>query len=332
VKVFITGANGFVGSNLCRHFLARGWEVHGLVRTTSDLHFLAGLDARLVFGDLGSPGSFAVPEGVDYVIHAAAITSDTAGDESCRRNILLSAVNLAARIEAMAQPPKRVVVISTALALGFAAANISERHRGRPADFLPYTRYKIEAERLFLSRWRVGRLPVVVLRPGDIFGPYDRVTSARALRSRERGVPLIVGRGWNRFGYCYSGNLSRAVELALLKEGIEGNAYTVTNGAVPTWRAFFTRLQNGLGRAQRVYIPEWTAFALAGVMAGIKRIRPRYEPTLTYYRVKRVVTETTYDISRTVAELGYRPDDDWEQQVEEILAWYLRERRDGFIQ
>ncbi len=332
MKVFITGANGFVGSNLCRHFLARGWDVHGLVRTTSDLHFLEGLEVRLVFGDLGSAGSFAVPEGIDYIIHAAAITSDTAGDETCRRNILLSAVNLAAQIEGMTQPPKRLVVISTALALGFAAASISEAHPGRPANFLPYTRYKIEAERHFLSRWKEGRLPVVVLRPGDIFGPYDRVTSARVLRSRERGVPLIVGRGWNRFGYCYSGNLSQAVELALLKEGVEGNAYTVTNGDVPTWRAFFTGLQNGLGRAQRVYIPKWTAFALAGVMAGIKSIRPRYEPTLTYYRVKRVVTETTYDISRTVADLGYRPDDDWERQVEEILDWYLRERRDGFIQ
>ncbi len=332
MKVFITGANGFVGSNLCRHFLARGGEVHGLVRTTSDLHSLEGLEVRLVFGDLGGAGSFAVPEGVDYIIHAAAITSDTAGDETCRRNILLPAVNLAAQVEGMAQPPKRLVVISTALALGFGAADISEGHPGRPANFLPYTRYKIEAERHFLSRWKEGRLPVVVLRPGDIFGPYDRVTSARVLRSRERGVPLVVGRGRNRFGYCYSGNLSQAVELALLKEGVEGNAYTVTNGDVPTWRAFLTELQNGLGRAQRVFVPEWTAFALAGVMAGIKRIRPRYEPTLTYYRVKRVVTETTYDISRTVADLGYRPDDDWERQVEEILDWYLRERRDGFIE
>ncbi len=332
MKVFITGANGFVGSNLCRHFLARGWEVHGMVRTTSDLHFLEGLEVRLVFGDLADAGSFAVPDGVDYIIHAAAITSDTAGEETCRRNILMSAVNLAAQVEGMAQPPKRLVVISTALTLGFAAADISEAHPGRPADFLAYTRSKIEAERFFLSRWKEGRLPVVVLRPGDSFGPYDRVTSARVLRSRERGVPLIVGRGRNRFGYCYSGNLSQAVELALLKAGVEGNAYTVTNGEVPTWRAFFTALQDGLGRAQRVYIPEWTAFALAGVMAGFKRIRPRYEPTLTYYRVKRVVTETTYDISRTVADLGYRPDDDWERQVEEILVWYRRERRDGFIE
>lgn len=331
MKVFVTGANGFVGSNLCRHFLARGWEVHGLVRTTSDLHFLQGQNVRLVAGDLADAGSFAVPEGMDYVVHAAAITSDTAGDRACRRNILLAAVNLAAQVEGMSRPPKRVAVISTALTLGFAASDISASRPGRPADFLPYTRWKIAAERHFLARWKQGGLPVVVLRPGDVFGPYDRVTSARVLRSRERGVPLVVGRGDSRFGYCYSGNLSQAVELALLAGGIEGGAYTVTNGELPTWRTFFTGFQNRLGRPQRVYVPEWTAFALAAAMAGIRKVRPRYEPTLTYYRVKRIVTETTYDISRTVAELGYRPDDDVERQIGEIVDWYLRERRDGYI-
>ncbi|MCK7476647.1 MAG: phosphatase PAP2 family protein [Candidatus Moduliflexus flocculans] len=41
-RVFVTGANGFVGSNLCRWFRERGWEVDALVRESSDLHFLRG--------------------------------------------------------------------------------------------------------------------------------------------------------------------------------------------------------------------------------------------------------------------------------------------------
>ena len=36
MKVFITGANGFIGSNICRRFLARGWDVAGLVRPAAD--------------------------------------------------------------------------------------------------------------------------------------------------------------------------------------------------------------------------------------------------------------------------------------------------------
>jgi nucleoside-diphosphate-sugar epimerase len=331
MRVFITGANGFIGSSLCRHFRARGWDVHGLVRKTSDLHHLSGVEVSLAFGDLQDPASFAIPEGLDYLVHAASITSDTADDDTCRRNIYLLAVNLAAKLGVMTRPPKRIVFISTALTLGFAALNISEERPGRPADFLPYTRYKIKTEKFFQSQWKERGLPVVILRPGDVFGPYDRTSCARILRECERGVPLITGRGNHRFGYCYSGNLCQAVELALQKEGIEGRAYSVTNGDLPTWREFFTGVQRALGRKQRVYVPVWLAFAAAGGMATVRKLRPRYEPKLTYYRIKRITTETTYDISRTVADLGYAPDDRTERQIGEIVAWYLQEKKDGFI-
>jgi nucleoside-diphosphate-sugar epimerase len=151
------------------------------------------------------------------------------------------------------------------------------------------------------------------------------------LRECERGVPLIVARGNHRFGYCYSGNLCQAVELALRKEGIEGRAYTVTNGELPTWREFFTGVQRALGRKQRIYVPAWLAFAMAGSMTLVRKLRRRYQPMLTYYRIKRVTTETTYDISRTVEELGYAPDNRLERQIGEIVAWYRQEKKDGFI-
>ena len=54
-RVLITGANGFIGSNLCGWFRGRGWEVDALVRESSDLHFLDGLDVRLIKGDLRFP-------------------------------------------------------------------------------------------------------------------------------------------------------------------------------------------------------------------------------------------------------------------------------------
>ena len=42
-----------------------------------------------------------------------------------------------------------------------------------------------------------------------------------------------------------------------------------------------------------------------------------------------MTTETTYDISRTIGELGYAPDDDYEKQFAEIVAWYKKEKADG---
>jgi len=331
VKIFITGANGFVGSNLCRHFRAKGWDVYGLVRTTSDLHYLDGLGVKLVTGDLLRPEEIRIPDGIDYIVHAASIVSDWADDETCRKHIYQLAVHLVQKIRSLPRMPKRIVYISTAATLGFNALDISEERPGKSVEFLKYTRYKIKTEQLFLGEWKDHGLPIVILRPGDVYGPNDRTSCAKILRACERGVGLIVGHGNWRFGYCYVDNLCQAVERALLKEGIEGRAYTVTNGMLPTWRMFFSGLQKGLHKKQRLYQPVWFVFAIAASMEAVHKLLPRLEPSLNFYRIRRITTETTYDISRTVAELGYAPDDRWEAQVEAIVSWYLKDRRDGFI-
>ncbi len=328
-RVLVTGANGFIGSNLCRWFRGRGWEVDALVRESSDLRFLEGLDVRLVKGDLRFADRIELPPGTAYIVHAASLVSDTAGDDACARNIYDTTRGLVRRVRESGVPLRRFVHVSTALTLGFGARDIAEGRPGRSAAFVPYVRHKVRAECELRDEHAQRGFPVVILRPGDVLGPNDRITSARILAHCERGFPLIIGKGRWRFAYCYVGNFCQAAELALVTEGIEGRAYTVTNGVLPTWRELFQAFQRGVGKRQRVYLPA-PAVRLAAAVAGLARaVLPRGEPTLNLYRVKRATSETTYDISRTVAELGYRPDDDYARQFAEIVDWYLEEKDRG---
>jgi nucleoside-diphosphate-sugar epimerase len=331
MKIFITGANGFIGSNLCRYFLDKDWDVYGLVRTTSDLHFLEGLNVKLFYGDLLKPEAIEIPGNITHIVHSASIVSDLADEDTCYRNIYLLAVNLVQRIRELQVPLKRLAYISTALTIGINRRNISEENPGDSAESIAYTRYKIKTEKYFREQWEQTRLPIVILRPADVYGPNDRITCGRLLRVCEKGSPLIVGRGHWQFGYCYVGNLCQAVHLALTKEGVEGKAYTVTNSELPTWKAFFKAIQKALGKKQRLFIPAWVAFTAASLMQFVHKIIPKYDPPLTRYRIRRVTTDTTYDISKTIAELGYEPDNQTERQIEEIVAWYREEREHGFI-
>ncbi len=75
-KIFVTGANGLIGSNLCHKLSGIGYEVIGLVREKSNLLGLQGFDGRIVRGDiLDETGLAKSMGGSDYVFHTAGLVS-----------------------------------------------------------------------------------------------------------------------------------------------------------------------------------------------------------------------------------------------------------------
>ncbi len=330
-SVLITGANGFIGSSLSEHFLTRGYRVYGMVRPTSDLHFLDGLGVELVRGDLADPASIRLPEGVDFVVHAAASVSDFASEKEARRDTVETTKNLVAAVKALRRPLKRFVYISSTLVLGYGRLGITEASPGRSARFLAYTRVKQEAEEFLQEQRRAWGLPLVILRPSDVFGPRDRTTSVKLLPAMEAGVPAIVGHGNWQMGFLYVENLAQACRLCCEMKGRDGGAYTVTNGQEVTWRRLFTAFMTRLGRRQRIYVPVIPARAAAFVLELIHAVFPAFQPPLSRYRIARVTTPSSYDITETIQDLGYQPDQDFERQIDAIVAWYRQEKGRGKI-
>lgn len=142
---------------------------------------------------------------------------------------------------------------------------------------------------------------------------------------------MIVGHGRWYFPFCYIDNLCLAVYRAMVTPGIEGRTYTVTNGQLITWREFFMEIYELLDRRQRVSVPVWAALAAAFLQQSVRAVFPRFTPSLNYYRIKRITSHTTYDISRTIRDLDYHPDQDARRQIRAIVDWYLEEKKNGFL-
>jgi len=126
-------------------------------------------------------------------------------------------------------------------------------------------------------------------------------------------------------------HLCLAVYRALLTPGIEGRTYTITNGQLITWRDFFGEIYKSLNKKQRMFMPVWLAMAMAALQQAAQTVIPGYRPGINIYRIKRITTHTTYDISPAVRDLGYCPDQDIRRQIRSIVDWYLEEKRHGHI-
>lgn len=323
-RVLITGASGFVGSNLCAYFSELGFDVWGVVRPSSDLRLLDGIKVKLLKADLASKARPALPEGISWVVHAASVVSDVATDSDCRRHIFDATQNLVRWLGQASGTLERFVYISTALVMGLGRLGISSSRPGCPADFVPYVRWKRLTEKYLLTQSVRKGLPVVILRPADVFGPRDRTSCEHFCRLARRGVPLIIGSGQRWFGFCYSGNLNRAVHRACEAETGIGRCYPVMNARPMTWRRFFGFIQQRAGRPQQLFVPAGLVGALALVQETWRLVNPDFVPSMTRYRVLRLTTDTSYDITETVAELDYHPDEDEEAQLATITDWFLR--------
>lgn len=186
-KILVTGANGFVGSNIFKVLLDEGVPVRGLVRETSNLFNLRDLDAELLRGDLRDYDSLLEAlEGCDGLIHTAALYRFWAPDSDLfyRINVEGTQNILEAAYE---KGVEKAVVTSTASYLDFSGGEASLP----PLDSLEsdYKKTKCQAEKKALEFGKEKDFPVVVVSPTVPLGPGDigPTPTGRMIRDFLRG-------------------------------------------------------------------------------------------------------------------------------------------------
>ena len=264
----ITGATGFVGGHLAEAARARGWAVRTLARPGSDTALLDRLGVEVCRGDLADPEAVGkAVEGVDFVFHCAAKVGDSGPVEEYRAVNVGGLRNL---LEAcQGRPLRRFVHFSS---LGVYAAR--HHHGTDETEPLPrrhvdgYTQTKVEAEELALQYQREHGVPVVVLRPGFIYGPRDRTVMPRIVQRLAARQVHYLGGDRRALNTIYVGNLVEAVFLAAEKPDAVGQVYNLTDGEVVTRQRFFEAVCGGLNLpTPHQRLPRW----LAGLVVRVLR-------------------------------------------------------------
>lgn len=319
----ITGATGFVGSHLAEAALARGRKVRTLVRADSDTQFLDGLKVERVVGELrpGADLKYAL-DGVDVVFHCAARVGDWGPIDAYRQ---VNVEGSRALLEACkGRPLKKFIHFSS---LGVYAAR--HHHGTDESEPLPehhidgYTQSKVEAEKLALEYQQKHGVPVVILRPGFIYGPRDRTVLPNLVSNLRRGIVWYLGSGDQALNTIYVGNLVDAAFLAVEKAA-PGRIFNLTDGERVSKKRFINGIADGLEIARpKLHAPLWLARITAGWMEPLARLcRLKNPPRLTQGRIKFLGLNLDFAIERARRELGYAPAVSFDEGLARTLEWF----------
>ena len=328
ITCLITGATGFVGSHLAEACVRRGLAVRGLARPHGDASLLEACGAAVVRGDLTDAASLrAALEGAEVVFHCAAKVGDWGPVEEYRAVNVEALRGLLGACRGLPLP--RFVHFSS---LGVYAARhhygtdetepLPERHMDG------YTQSKVESEQLALRYHREHGVPVVVLRPGFIYGPRDRTVLPNLIEKLRRGEVRYIGGGRRAMNCIFVGNLVDAALTAMEKPEAVGQVYNLTDGEVVSKRRFIEAVADGVGvpRPPALGVPLWVARIAAAWMEGRARRRGDKEPPrLTQGRLKFLGLNLDFSIEKAKRELGWRPGVSFDEGMRETVAWYKRQ-------
>lgn len=320
MKILVTGATGFVGSQVAAALVRQGHDVRILRRKSSSTVALDGLDVEHAFGDILEPEAvMAAVAGCGRVFHVAALASYWRARDAdiYRVNVEGTRCVMDACLRAGVE---RVIYTSSAAAIGL-------RRDRRPADetqpFDPsqkrfaYAHSKHLAEQEVYKAVKLG-LPAVIVNPSAVIGPgdYNLIAGSIGLQMAKR--PLLIRPSG---GLCMV-DIDAVVEghLAAAERGRVGERY-ILGGENLTSEELFAVVSEIVGCRE----PRWALPAplLPVVAAGLDVIN-RFDahPVTTGDQLRTFGRYAFFDSSKAVAELRYRilP---FRAAAERAYYWYL---------
>jgi dihydroflavonol-4-reductase len=249
MRVFMTGATGFIGGRVARDLRARGDDVVCLVRNPEKASDLTGLGCEVVSGELSEKTAIqAGMRGCDAVIHGAAIyevgVPKSQHAQMYETNVVGTENVLGAALE---EGIPKVVYVSTVAAFGNTHGEVvDESYRHPGTDYTSYyEETKTQAHQVARRLIDEG-LACVIVQPGGVYGPDDHSSVGTMIDQFVAGrMPMIPfpDLGMN---LVHVDDVSRGVLLALDK-GTAGESY-VLGGQISTMREMIGTLAEVSGR------------------------------------------------------------------------------------
>lgn len=310
MKVFVTGADGFIGRNLCQRL-----QLHGLRVTKSARLAPVDTDRSWVStGDLAANEKLAaLLAGHDVVVHFAGRAHEQREprDEAERKyrvaNLEGTRNLCRASIDAGVQ---RFVFISSIGVLGNSSTRpLTEQDIPEPAE--PYAQSKLAAEVALQSMAADGGIELVVIRPTLVYGPNCPGTMARLIRLVRSGIPLPFAGIEGRRSLIGIHNLEAMIECAITSPQAKGQVFLAADGEDVTLAELIRHIADGLN-----IVPKLFSFPRPILLAAARLIGQGES-------FAKLTASLRVDPSKARNMLGWRPEVSVEEGLRETARSFI---------
>jgi nucleoside-diphosphate-sugar epimerase len=321
----VTGATGFVGPHLVDALASRGRRVRCLVRDRRRAAALERAGIEVVeCGLVDGEALTAALRGVERVFHLAGGGKvSTASDEGLEVLRVANVASLEAVLRAArAAGVRRLVHFSSISAMGVRLGErLDEDSACKPTT--PHEIAKYESERSALRAHREG-LPVVILRPSQIYGPGDeRSEIVKLVRLARHGAVPLFGGGEGLVPWVFISDVVDAALAAAERDEAAGRTYIVSDDDSYRFADVVTCIGRSLGRERGgVVIPPAVAWPAVAVAEALANALGR-EPPFTRHRLASMTGRRLVSIERARRELGYEPKVGLEEGMDRTVRWYV---------
>jgi len=316
----VTGANGFVGSNLVEYLCAQNVNVRAMVRDPQKAKRLKHLNVEVVAGDLMDKESLKrCCDGVSGIYHLAALFNQAGLPESHFFDVNVQGTKRLLDM-AIEGGVRRFVHCSTNGVHG----DIKNPPADEATPYSPcdeYQRSKVEGEKLVLEYFSSKKIEGIVIRPAMIYGPGDtRLFKIFRMIQKKRFFYVGEGEAWCHF--IDVRDLVRAFHLAMQNQKIKNGVYLIA-GEKPIR---LNEVVNFIADELKVIRP-WLHIPLKpmqvlGTLCELVCAPLGIQPPLYKRRVDFFIKNRSFNTTRAKQELGFIPQRKLEDELRDIIKWY----------
>lgn len=314
MKALVTGATGFIGSHLVEELLKKGYLVTCLVRKTSNLKWIEGLDITIKYGDcLHRESLLEAVRDADLILHVAGLTKAAGEEEFFSVNAKGTENLLHATLKSNPEV-KRFLYLSSLAAVGPSFDEDPVDESTVPAPVSSYGKSKLEAESIVMKY--SDRVPVTIIRSPAVYGPRDRDFHV-FYRMLKRGVCPYWGGCY--YSLIYVDDLVSGLVHAAESPKAEGGVFFLSESDIYTYEDIVKVISEAVGsRPVRLKIPRKIFPLIGGIGEKLGK-----QGIINKDKVKELChPRWICDSSKASRELGFSPKVRMDKGIRWTANWY----------